>query len=94
MRHSVSDEAVFVAEEASTHFALYDDRIEVVARKRRQVLPLADVVEVTATRRPKKLVVTTGEGKRYEYLLGHEVEAARAAVSGQLRQLAAGAGPR
>jgi hypothetical protein len=86
---NVSDEALFEAEEATTRFVLYEDRIEVGVKKRRTVLPLAEVAEVLALRRPKRLVIVTDSGKHYEYLLGHEIEGARAAVTAQLGRLPA-----
>lgn len=80
------DPPIFTAEAPHLQFVLFGDRIEVAARKRRQVIALSDVAEVVVSRRPKKLVITTGEGKHYEYLLGFDVEAARAAVTGALRR--------
>lgn len=85
----MSDEAVFSADGVNLEFTLYDDRVEALARKRRQVIPLSDIAEVLASRRPKKLVIVTTEGKHYEYLLGHDVEAARASVTAQIARFRA-----
>jgi hypothetical protein len=85
----LSTSAIFASEGPGFTFELYDDRIEVAVKKRTQVLALADVAEVMIGRRPKRLIVVTRAGKQHQYLLQHDVEGARAAVSNQLGRLPA-----
>ena len=83
----MSDAPVFTAEVPGLLFTVFDDRIEATVKKRVQTIPLDGVAEVLVSRRPKKLVVVTNEGKRYQYLLGRETEPARGVIA---RRLAGG----
>jgi len=76
----VSDDPVFTAEAPGLLFEVFSDRIESKVKKRVQQVRLENVAEVLVSARPKKLIVVTREGKRYQYLLGRDTELARAAI--------------
>ncbi len=60
---------------------LEGDHIEVEGKKRKQSIPYAEIASVTIAPRPKRLVVLTRAGKRHEFVLRHDAEAARWAVA-------------
>lgn len=64
---------------------IYDNRLELVARKRVQTVAFSDIAEVLTGNRPKRLVVVTVEGKRLESNIGRESEVARGAIERRLR---------
>jgi len=76
--------STFVFEAPGLVLEVHDDRVEVEARKRHQTIPLSGVAEVLVVTHPKRLAIVTTEGKRYEFLLGKDAEAARAAITSRL----------
>jgi hypothetical protein len=63
---------------------VYNDRIESVARKRTQVIAMADIANVLVSSRPRRLVIVTREGKQHQFNMGREAEAARGAIARRL----------
>jgi len=61
-----------------------DDRIDVERKKRRQSIPYAEIESVTVARRPRRLVVVTRAGKRYEFVMRHDAAAAQMVVTSRL----------
>lgn len=80
----MSDAPVFSSEVPGMTLSVFSDRVEVALKRRTQVIPMAEVAEVYVSRRPKKLVIVTTAGKTHQFLLGHDVEMARGAISAQL----------
>jgi hypothetical protein len=63
---------------------VYDDRVEAVARKRTQVIAMADIASVQVSRKPRRLVIMTREGKQLQFNMGRDCEAARGAIARRL----------
>lgn len=71
-------------EGGGTALHVYDDRVESVARKRVQTIPLEEISEVLVSNRPKRLVIVTRQGKHHQFNIGRESEAARGAIARRL----------
>jgi hypothetical protein len=80
------NESIFRFDNPGLSLTVYADRLEIAVRKRHQTIPLADVAEVSAMSRPKRLLVVTTAGKRIELSLGGYSEDARAAIAHQLNE--------
>lgn len=65
---------------------MLDDRIDVDGKKRRQSILYAEIASVTVVPRPKRLVVVTRAGKRHEFVLRYDAEAARAVIASHLQR--------
>lgn len=76
--------SMFTFEGDGMTLEVHADRLEVEAGKRHQTIPLAEVSEVFVTFRPKRLVILTTAGKRHQYNLARDTEAARAAITSRL----------
>jgi hypothetical protein len=72
----------FEGEDASLF--VYADRVETVARKRTQVIPIAEIASVQVSRKPRRLVIVTREGKQLQFNMGRDSEAARGAIARRL----------
>ncbi|MCA9822700.1 MAG: hypothetical protein KC482_02295 [Dehalococcoidia bacterium] len=61
-------------------FVVYDDRVEARAKKRSQSIAFAEIAEVQVTKRPRRLVIVTHEGKHLQFNIGRDSEAARSTI--------------
>jgi hypothetical protein len=68
----------FEGEDSS--LVVYDDRVETVARKRTQTIAMTDIASVQVSRKPRRLVIVTREGKQLQFNIGRDCEAARGAI--------------
>ena len=59
---------------------VYDDRVEARAKKRTQSIEFAQIADVQVTRRPRRLVIVTHEGKHLQFNIGRDSEAARSTI--------------
>lgn len=73
-------DAALEFEGADSSLFVYDDRVESIARKRTQVIPMGDIADVQVSSRPRRLVIVTREGKQLQFNMGREAEAARGAI--------------
>lgn len=62
----------------------FEDRIEVDRKKRRQSIAYSEIESVSVARRPRRLVVVTHAGKRHEFVMRYDVEAARVTVASHI----------
>jgi hypothetical protein len=71
-------------EGADSSLVVYQDRVESVARKRTQVIAMSDIASVQVSRKPRRLVIMTREGKQLQFNMGRDCEAARGAIARRL----------
>ena len=84
-----ANEPTFTASRFGFQFTVYANRIEVAERgllgnTKREMIPLRNVASVEKASIAGRLRVTTTDGKRHEWVIGPEVEAARSAIASLL----------
>lgn len=78
------NEPVYTCERAGFRFAVYQNRIDVTERKlltnKNETLLLRNVSSVEAKAIGGKLVISLNDNTKREYVIGRDVEQARAAI--------------
>ena len=81
----MAEAATFRFENPGVALDVFDDRVEYTIRRRTLAVPLGEIAAVSVQKRPKRLVLTTTEGKTIELPLGPLSEEARAIIAHQMR---------